>query len=235
MCIHDTSLFSFIAPCVLVPICTTFPYLQKTMSRPDMSERDGEGATERETKNRLYVRIRMDVCLWPIDVVYIHVAHTNTNGIFLCYRHSRPKKKTTTTMKKREKERARKKAHRSLFIVRRSLKLGWERGRERQRRKISARYTPLYAPVLSIDVSIRCCHSSWPVECTSRSKHRLHKRIFRKTYPTVIFFSITCHSLGIVALISDHCCRPIEVRSCVASEDNDRCVDHSYLSSSFFF
>ena len=134
-----------------------------------------------------------------------------------------------------ERKRASAKESTSFFVYRQTFAKAWVRTRERQRRKISARYTPLYAPVLSIDVSIRCCHSSWPVECTSRSKHHLHKRIFRKTNPTVIFFPITCHSLGIVALISDHCCRLFEVRSCVASEDNDRCVDHSYLSSLFFF
>jgi hypothetical protein len=76
----------------------------------------------------------------------MYVAHTNTNGISLCYRHSRPTKK-----KKNKKERG----EGTSFFVYRQTPVETKKG---EGKKISARYTPLYAPVLSIDVGIRCCH-----------------------------------------------------------------------------
>lgn len=88
----------------------------------------------------------MYVCLWPIGIVYMHVAHTNTNGISLCCRHSRPTKKKRT--RGRES---------TSFFVYRQTPVETKKG-ESERKKISARYTPLYVPILYIDVGIRCCH-----------------------------------------------------------------------------
>ena len=82
-----------------------------------------------ETENRLYmctfvcmsVTYRHSIYVY----IYIYAAHSNTNGISLCCRHSCPSKKKRT--RKREK------AHRSLFIDRRRSKL------TREGKKISAR------------------------------------------------------------------------------------------------
>jgi hypothetical protein len=68
------------------------PCLQKKMSRLET----------RETKIRLYVYGCMYVCLWPIGIVYMHVVHTNINGISLCYRHNRPTKNRRIRRKGRE-------------------------------------------------------------------------------------------------------------------------------------
>ena len=106
----------------------------------------------------IYIYMCVCVCLWPIGRVYVHVAHTNINGISLCSRLRIVQTRREQRAREREKN-----ANERKHIV---LCLSTDAGRnleegERERRgarKISARYTPLRAPVLSIDVSIRCCH-----------------------------------------------------------------------------
>ena len=95
---------------------------------------------------------------------------------------------------KNKKEKERKQAHRSLFIDRRRSKL-----RERERKKISARYTPLYAPVLSIDVGIRCCQCCrlcWRA-VSEQMKVLVTYMDLLNINTTAIFLIITCHSIGI--------------------------------------
>ncbi len=119
---------------------------------PLFTEEDVETRNKRNEEQTVcvcvYICVRMYVCLWPIGIVYVHVAHTNTNGISLCCRHSRPTKKKRTRKRGREST--------SFFVYRQTPVETKER--ERERKKISARYTPLYTPVLSIDVGIRCCY-----------------------------------------------------------------------------
>jgi hypothetical protein len=67
------------------------------------TEQDVETRNKKNEEQTVCMYVCMYVCLWPIGIVYMHVAHTNTNGISLCCRHSRPTKKKRT--RKRERER----------------------------------------------------------------------------------------------------------------------------------
>lgn len=117
------------------------------ISSPLFTEEDV--GTRNKRNEEQTICIYMYVCLWPIGIVYMHVAHTNTNGISLCCRPSRPTKKKRTRKRRRES---------TSFFVYRQTPVETKKGDRERKKKISARYTPLYAPVLSIDVGIRCCY-----------------------------------------------------------------------------
>jgi hypothetical protein len=76
-------------------VCMSLHYFLSLFTEEDVETRNKRN--EDQT-----VCICMYVCLWPIGIVYMHVVHTNINGISLCYRHNRPTKNRRIRRKGRE-------------------------------------------------------------------------------------------------------------------------------------
>ena len=69
---------------------------------PLFTEEDVETRNKRNEEQSECIYVCMNICLWPIGILCLHVAHTNINGIFLCYRHNRPTKKRRIRKRWRE-------------------------------------------------------------------------------------------------------------------------------------